>query len=93
MAGKQDEWTVNDLLLQSTIKMQELNTYKMQGEAVMNMVIDGANAEGDPAIPETSTYLEAVYQQEPLAMYMLQTVASSRGYGFNRGRNGFNRSK
>jgi len=71
---KQDEWTVNDLLLQSTIKMQELNTYKMQGEAVMNMVIDGANAEEIPAIPETSTYLEAVYQQEPLAMYMLQTV-------------------
>ena len=30
--------------------------------------------QGNPAIPETSTYLEAVYQQEPLAMYMLQTV-------------------
>lgn len=71
---KQEQWTVDNLLVQSTAKMQELNTYKMQGEAIMNMTLDGASAEEIPAIPETTTYLEAVFQQDPLAMYMLQTV-------------------
>lgn len=71
---KQGEWTADELIVESTAKMQELNTYKMKGEATMKMNIAGPTTGEVPEIPDTTIYQEAVYQQKPLAMYMLQTV-------------------
>ncbi|MGI6685912.1 MAG: hypothetical protein ACOX47_10695 [Bacillota bacterium] len=70
---KNDEWSADELVLESSKVMQELNTYKMKGNAAMEMSISGSGQE-NPAIPEMNTYMEGVFQQQPLAMYIKQTV-------------------
>lgn len=71
---KKDEWSADELVIESSKVLKELNTYKMKGTASMKMVISGPDADEIPEMPEMNTTMEGVFQQEPLAMYIKQTV-------------------
>jgi len=71
---KKDEWSADKLMIESTRVLQELNTYKMKGNATMEMIISGPDAGEMPEMPEMTTTMEGEFQQDPLAMYIKQTV-------------------
>lgn len=71
---KNDDWSADDLIVESNKKLQEKNTYKMKGNLTIEMNIAGPEAEGIPEIPEITSIMEGVFQQEPLSMYIKQTM-------------------
>lgn len=75
---KAGEWTADDLTIHSSSLLLEKNTYKMKGDLAMKMSVTGLDLGDIPEmqeIPEMTYKLEGVFQQDPLAMYMKQTVA------------------
>ncbi|KUO53081.1 MAG: hypothetical protein APF76_14920 [Desulfitibacter sp. BRH_c19] len=69
--------SADDLVVKSTELLQEFNTYKMSGDAVIVMDIttpEAAEMAEMPQIPEMNMTMEGVFQQEPMAMYMRQTM-------------------
>ncbi len=71
---EEKEITADELMIKTTELLQEHNTYKMDGSATMKMAFAGPGMEGIPEMLEMVTFMEAVYQQNPLAMYIKQTV-------------------
>jgi hypothetical protein len=72
---KNDDWTADELAVESNRLLQEENTYKMKGSATIEMNVTGPDADGIPEIPEMPVIMEGVFQQEPLSMYVKQTMA------------------
>lgn len=70
---KRGEWSADELVVESSKILQDLNTYRMKGTAGIQVDISGADADV-PEMPEMSTSMDGVFQQKPLAMYIKQTV-------------------
>ncbi|HHT63333.1 MAG: hypothetical protein ACOX4H_04835 [Bacillota bacterium] len=70
---KKDGWLADELVMESSQIMQELNTYKMKGNATIKMAVYGSDQDS-PNIPEVTTCIEGVFQQQPLTMYVKQSV-------------------
>ena len=71
---KNDDWSANDLVVESNRLLQEKNTYKMKGSATIKTSVAGPEADGIPEMPEITTIMEGEFQQEPLSMYIKQTM-------------------
>ncbi len=71
------DWNADELLAHSSSLLLEQNTYKMSGDLTMKMTASGLDLGDIPEmseIPEMTYNLEGVFQQNPMAMYMKQTV-------------------
>ncbi|WP_035269043.1 DUF6612 family protein [Desulfitibacter alkalitolerans] len=76
---KADGWTADELVVKSTELLQEANTYRMKGTALMSISVSGAGEV--PQLPQMEMLMEGVFQQEPLAMYMKQSMNLSGDTG------------
>ena len=62
----------DELMLRTTELLVEANTYRMQGTALINM---NASAAGEALeIPQMELSIAGVYQHQPSAMHMIQTM-------------------
>ena len=71
---KNDDWAADDLVVESNRLLQEENTYKMKGSATIEMSVAGPDEGEIPEVPEITSIMEGVFQQEPLAMYIKQAM-------------------
>ncbi|MEL7568206.1 MAG: DUF6612 family protein [Dehalobacterium sp.] len=69
-----DEWSADKLMIESSRVLEEINTYKMKGNVAIKMNISAPDALEIPEIPEITTTMEGEFQQEPLSMYIKQTM-------------------
>ncbi|MGF7186384.1 hypothetical protein GGQ84_002486 [Desulfitispora alkaliphila] len=76
-----DDWTADELVMESTRVLQEANTYRMEGNANMKMVITDPGTDEIPEIPEMTTYIEGFIKQDPLTMYMKETMEFPQDMG------------
>lgn len=72
---KNGDWFANDLVVESSNLLHEKNTYKMKGNATIKMSIAGPDEDEIPEVPEITSIMEGIFQQEPLAVYIKQTMA------------------
>lgn len=72
---KNGDWFANDLVVESSNLLYEKNTYKMKGSATIKMSIAGTGEDEIPEVPEITSIMEGIFQQEPLAVYIKQTMA------------------
>ena len=72
---KRGDYTADELVIKYTELLKEANTYKMKGNNVIEFKLEGIQEQmGIPNMPNMEVLFEGVFQYEPMAMYMKQTM-------------------
>ncbi|OEF97501.1 DUF6612 family protein [Desulfuribacillus alkaliarsenatis] len=69
-----DGWTANDLVVKAEEVLKEYNTYRMAGDGTIDISISGNDAADAFPFDGMTLAIEGSFSQEPLAMYMKQTM-------------------
>ncbi|MGI5882397.1 MAG: hypothetical protein ACOX7L_04940, partial [Dethiobacteria bacterium] len=76
---KNNGWSADDLVIESGRLLIEKNSYKMKGSATIEMSILGPPGGVAPETIEMTSFIEGAARQEPLAVYVKQTMELPQG--------------
>lgn len=72
---KAGNYTADELAIKYSELLKEVNTYKMKGSNVLEFGIEGLqDLVKMPNLPNMEVFIEGTFQNEPMAMYMKQTM-------------------
>lgn len=72
---KAGDYTADELVLEYSERLKDVNSYKLKGSHVIEFEADGIkNLIGMPDMPKMNFSIEGVYQCDPMAMYIKQTM-------------------
>jgi len=72
---KAGNYTADELVIKYSELLKEVNTYKMKGNYTIEYEVEGSPDQmGMPNMPKMEAFMEGIFQDNPKAMYMKQTV-------------------
>jgi len=72
---KVGDYTADELVIKYSELLKEVNTYRMKGSSLIEYKIEGnQDLMGIPNLPKMEAFIEGVFQDDPKAMYMKQTM-------------------